>query len=85
MTGAATALWMIRRNVITFYTEDAGFGTPYCVCVQDLMATLQGTRFHHLREQVAVFDACANPFADSGETNCLHPPRSPCRAPLTIR
>ncbi|HSI56923.1 MAG TPA: hypothetical protein VLA16_05160, partial [Ideonella sp.] len=60
-----------RRNYL--YTEDAGDGLPYCVCVQDLMAALQGERFAHLAQQVAIFDACANPFSDSGETGRAAP------------
>lgn len=55
-----------HRNYL--FTEDAAVDTPYCVCTQDLMGALQGPRFRHLSEQVAVFDACANPFADSGES-----------------
>lgn len=55
----------LHRNYL--YTADAEKDTPYCVCTQDLMTALQAPRFRHLAEQVAVIDACANPFADSGE------------------
>ncbi len=55
-----------QRNCL--YTEDAADGTPYCVCVQDLMSALHGQRFRHLAEQIAIIDACANPFSDTGET-----------------
>ena len=55
-----------QRNCL--YTEDAAQGTPYCVCVQDLMSALHGQRFARLGEQIAIIDACANPFSDSGET-----------------
>jgi hypothetical protein len=57
-----------RAHLNYLYTEDATEGNPYCVCTQDLMTALQAPRFGHLLEQVAVFDACANPYADTGES-----------------
>jgi hypothetical protein len=55
-----------QRNYL--YTQDASQGMPFCVCVQELTSALHGPRFRHLKEQVVIVDACANPFSDSGET-----------------
>jgi hypothetical protein len=48
------------------YTADAEKRFPYCVCAETLVEGLSGQRYRHLRQQVFVFDACANQDRLSG-------------------
>ena len=45
------------------FTADAEKKAPYCIGTQDLLKTLTGDLFEHLRQQVFIFDVCAAAYS----------------------